>query len=59
MSSRQVERKLLRMTVKDLKEKYLKGEVLSYASLPTKEKMTDCLTKEIKMPSSIEAVIQG
>ena len=41
-------RKLLRMTVKDLKEKCLEGEVLSYAWLPTKEMMADCLTVFVK-----------
>ena len=32
------------MTAKELKEKYLEGEVLSYALLPTKEMKADCLT---------------
>ena len=45
-SSRQVEMKLLRMTVKDLKDRLLQGEVTSYSWLPTKEMMADCLTKE-------------
>ena len=47
------------MTVKELKEKCLEGEVLSYAQMPTKEMMADCFTKKMKMPSSTEAVIQG
>ena len=52
--------KLLRMTIKDLKDKCFEGEVLSYAWLPVpmKEMMADCLTKEMKMPSSMEAVIK-
>ena len=58
-SLRQVERKLLRMTVKDLKDRLLQGEVTSYSWLPTKEMMADCLTKEMKMPESMERVLMG
>ena len=47
------------MTVKDLKDRCLEGDVFMYAWLPTKEMMADCLTKEMKMPSSMEAVLLG
>ena len=56
-SSRQVERKLLCMTVKDLKDRIMEGDVSSYAWLSTKEMMADCLTKEMKMPASMEDVL--
>ena len=56
-SSRQVERKLLRMTVKDLKDRIMEGDVSSYAWLSMKEMMADCLTKEMKMPASMEDVL--
>ena len=46
------------MTVKELKDKCLEGEVLSYPWFPTKEMMAESLTKEIKRPSSMEAVIK-
>ena len=49
----------MRMIVRELKEKFLEGEVTSYAWLQTKKMMADCLTKEMKMPSSMEVVIQG
>ena len=32
---------------------------MSYAWLPTKKMMADCLTKEMKIPSSREVVIKG
>ena len=32
---------------------------MSYAWLPTKDMMADCLTKEMKMPDSMEAVLYG
>ena len=47
------------MTVKDLKDRLLQGEVTSYSWLPTKEMMADCLTKEMKMPESMESVLLG
>ena len=49
-SSRQLESKLLRMTVKDLKDNCMEGSVFSYAWLRN---------KEMKMPSSMEAVMEG
>lgn len=53
VQSRQVERKLLRINVKELKDKCLEGVVLSYAWLPTKEMMVNCLTKELTMPTNV------
>ena len=59
VSSRREEIKQLRMNVMELKEKCLEGEVMTYAWLHTREMIADCLTKEMKMPSSIKAVIEG
>ena len=46
-SSKQVERKTLRMTVRELKDRLLEGEVESYAWLPTEQMWADVLTKEM------------
>ena len=43
--------KQLRIIVKELKEKCLEGELMSYAWLKTKEMMVDCLTKDMKIQS--------
>ena len=56
-SSKQVERKLLRMTIKDLKDRLLEGDVSSYSWLSTRDMMADCMTKEMKMPESLEDVL--
>ncbi|XP_064085415.1 uncharacterized protein LOC135200740 [Macrobrachium nipponense] len=47
-SSKQVERKLLRNAVADLKEKLIHKEVESYSWLNTKDMIADILTKENK-----------
>ena len=52
-SSKQIERKTLRLTVVDLKERLVDGDVYSYSWLPTKS----MITKEIQLPSSLEKVI--
>ena len=56
-SSKQVVNKSLRMTVWDLKDKLLDGDVLSYAWLPTEHMWADVLTKEMKMPEALERVL--
>ena len=43
VSSKQIERKTLRMTVVDLKERLLEGDVYSYAWLPTEKMWADIL----------------
>ena len=47
VSSKQVNRKTLRMMVRELKDRLLEGEILSYAWLPTKHMWADVLTKDI------------
>ena len=49
-SSKQIERKTLRMTVVDLKERLVEGDILSYAWLPTERMWADLLTKEKRLP---------
>ena len=45
------------MTVVDLKERLMDGDVYSYSWLPTKNMWADMMTKEMKLPSSLEDVI--
>ena len=47
-STKQIERKSLRMTVQELKERLMEGDVGSYQWIPTKEMWSDGLTKEIE-----------
>ena len=56
-SSKQVERKQLRMTVRELKDRLLEGEIASYAWLPTEEMWADALTKEMKIPPGLDKVL--
>ena len=56
-SSRQVERKTLRHTILDLKERLVDGEIYTYSWLPTQEMLADVLTKEMKIPQALEDVI--
>ena len=56
-SSKQVERKTLRMTVRELKDRLLEGEIESYAWLPTEQMWADVLTKEMRIPSGLEKVL--
>ena len=56
--SKQIERKSLRLTVTDLKERLLDGEVYSYSWLPTNSMWANMLTKEMEIPSSLEDAFQ-
>ena len=55
-SSKQIERRTLRMTVVDLKERLVDGDIYSYSWLSTKDMWADMMTKEMKLPSSLEDV---
>ena len=57
-SSRHIERRGLRLTVMDLKERLLDREVYSYSWLPTNSMWADMLTKEMEIPSSLEDFFQ-
>merc|ERR1712112_543374 len=48
-STKQIERKSLRMIVQELKERLMSEDVRSYQWIPTKEMWADGLTKEIEM----------
>ena len=56
-SSRQVERKTLRHTIVDLKERLVDREIYTYLWLPTQEMLADVLTKEMKIPQALEEII--
>ena len=45
------------MTVTELKDKLLEGDVLSYAWLPTEHMWADILTKEMRIPEALEKVL--
>ena len=56
-SSRQVERKTLRPTLLDLKERLVERDIQSYSWLPTQNMLADVLTKEMQIPQALEDVI--
>ena len=56
-SSKQIERKTLRQTVVDLKERLVDGDGQSFSWLPTQDMMADLMTKEMKIPVNLEDVI--
>ena len=56
-SSRQVERKILRPTILDLKERLVEKDIQTYSWLPTQSMLADVLTKEMKIPKALEDVI--
>ena len=56
-SSKQIERKTLRLTVVDLKERLVDGEIYSYSWLPTQSMWVDMMTKEMRLPPAMEDVI--
>ena len=45
------------MTIIDLKERLLKGEITSISWLPTERMSADILTKERKIPEALEDVL--
>ena len=57
-STKQVDRKSLRMTVQELKEKLKEGEVKSYQWIPTKEMWADGLTKEMDMADGMRKMLR-
>ena len=56
VSSRQVERKTLRPTILDLKERLVDNDIQSYSWLPTQDMLADVLTKEMCLPQALESV---
>ena len=45
------------MTIVDLKERLIRGEITSIAWLPTERMWADLLTKEKKLPEDLEDVL--
>ena len=52
-STKQIERKGLRMTVQEMKEELMEGEIKSYQWLSMKEMWADGLTKEMEMAEGL------
>ena len=52
-SSKQVERKTLRPTIVDLKERLVDKDIFSYSWLPTKDMLADVMTKEMHLPPAL------
>ena len=57
-STKQIERKGLRVTVQEMKEKLLEGEIESYQWLSTKEMWADGLTKEMEMAEGLRRLLK-
>ena len=58
-SSKQIHRKTLRLTVVDLKERLVEGDITSYSWLSTDSMWADILTKEMCLQSGLEKVIKN
>ena len=54
-SSREVERKTLRPTIVDLKERLVDRHIHSYSWLPTQDMLAYVLTKEMRLPHALES----
>ena len=48
-STKQIERKSFRMTVQEMKERLIEGDVRLYQWIPTKEMWSDGMTKEMEI----------
>ena len=57
-STKQVDRRSLRMTVQELKDRLMSGEVKSYQWIPTKEMWADGLTKEMEMADGVRKMLR-
>merc|ERR1712240_556846 len=54
-----IERKGLRMTVHEMKEKLMEGEIKSYQWLSTKEMWADGLKKEMEMAEGLRNLLKA
>merc|ERR1712082_496400 len=57
-STKQIERRSLRMTVQELKDRLKTGEIKSYQWIATKEMWADGLTKEMEMADGLRKVLR-
>ena len=55
-SSKQVERKTLRPTIVDLKERLVDKDIHSYSWLPTQDMLADVMTKEMRLSQALENI---
>ena len=55
-STKQIDRKTLRLTMVDLNERLVEGDITSYSWLPTESMWVDMLTKEMCLPPTLEDV---
>ena len=55
-SSKQIERKTLRVKVVDLKERFIDRKIYFYSLLQTKNMWADVMNKEMKIPPALEDV---
>ena len=55
-SLKQIERKTLRLTMTNLKERLVDEDVYSYSWLPTISMWADIIMKEMQLPSALENV---
>ena len=58
-STRQIERTGLRMTVQEMKEKLVEGEIKLYQWLSTKEMQADGLKKEMEMEEGLRKLLKA
>ena len=58
-SSKQIDWKTLRLTVVDLKERLVEGDITLYSWLSTDSMWADILTKEMRLLSGLEKVIKN
>ena len=59
-STKQLERKSLRMVIKDLMERLINGDIASYQRILTFSNWVDSLTKEMDMHKNmIELLVEG
>ena len=47
----------MRMTVRELKDRLINGEISSYSWMPTERMWADVLTKEMRLADSFEKVL--
>ena len=57
VSSKKIDRKSLRMIVKEMKDRLIEGEVTSYQWMPTDQMWADALTKELEIPEGLQKLI--
>ena len=55
-SPKQIERKTLKPTIVDLKERLVDGDIFSYSWLSTKNIWADMMLKEMQLPPALENV---